>query len=205
MRKQKQGSSWWWWSKRLTSDLTLEGRNAQLTRFCRWKYSAKQVKWIKMPQSFLSSSWKHDQLSETPIVLFRVFPKPISGLFISHPTSQKICTTESTCNAVITRANEQLVYFGPGKMPFIKFMNAVKSLLPCLLKSLWKCYLWVQLTVLNLMWLLINGNKINYVTTKHSKESKLLPAERTFISIRDFTYIKKLKRKHKLWPEKWEP
>lgn len=87
-------------------------------------------------------------------------------------------------------------------MPFIKFMNAVKSLLPCLLKSLWKCYLWVQLTVLNLMWLLINGNKINYVTTKHSKESKLLPAKRTFISIWDFTYIKKLKRKHKLWPEK---
>lgn len=158
-----------------------------------------------MSPSFLSSTWKHDQLSETPIVLFRVFPKPISGLFFSHPPSQKKCSTESTCNAVITRAKSSSFIFGPGKMPFIKFMNAMKSLLPCLLKSLWKCYLWVQLTVLNLMWLLINGNKINYVTTKHSKESKLLPAKRTFISIWDITYIKKLKRKLKLWPGKWEP
>lgn len=36
------------------------------------------------------------------------------------------------------------------------------------------------MTVLNLMWLLINDNKINYVTMKHSKEGKLLPAQKTF-------------------------
>lgn len=81
-----------------------------------------------------------------PIVsIFRVFPKPVSGLFMSSPLlspphthTHKKCATDSTCNAVITRANEPLSYFGPGKMPFIKFMNAMKSLLPCLLKVIMK-------------------------------------------------------------------
>lgn len=71
------------------------------------------------------------------VSIFRVFPKLVSGLFISQPPKKKF-TTESTCNAIITHANEQLIYFGPGKMPFIKLMNAMKSLLPCLLKVIMK-------------------------------------------------------------------
>lgn len=45
---------------------------------------------------------------------------------------------ESTCNIAIRHASKQLIYFGPGKISLIKFMNAMKSLLPCLLKVIMK-------------------------------------------------------------------
>lgn len=91
-----------------------------------------------VPHLFFSVCENMTSFPKLPIVsIFRAFPKLIFGLFISHPP-QKKCTTESTCNAVITHANEQLIYFGAGKMPFIKFMNAMKSLLPCLLKVIMK-------------------------------------------------------------------
>lgn len=57
----------------------------------------------------------------------------------STPLLSQQCTLgESTCNIAIRHANKQLIYFGPGKISLIKFMNAMKSLLPCLLKVIMK-------------------------------------------------------------------
>lgn len=70
------------------------------------------------------------------VEIFRVVYWSISGPV--NRLSQICIAGESTCNTTIKHANEQLIYFGPGKISLIKFMNAMKSLLPCLLKVIMK-------------------------------------------------------------------
>ena len=59
--------------------------------------------------------------------------------FLMLLKASQICIAGKwTWNTAIKHANEQLISFGPGKISLIKFMNAMKSLLPCLLKVIMK-------------------------------------------------------------------
>lgn len=67
-----------------------------------------------------------------------------------------------SCNTAIKHANEHLVYFGPGKISLIKFINVMKLLLPCLLKEIMKMLSLGLADSFKLNVVLINGNKTNY-------------------------------------------